>query len=80
MDVSDGVAQLLDVELTVLRGEPVAQPVAVALVVECGRRLPSDALPALDDAPFTISYVGDRVSPRDIGRAVMEGQSIARGI
>jgi hypothetical protein len=80
MEVSDGVAQLLDVELTVLRGEPVAEPVEVALVVECGRRRSSVALPPPEDAPFTVTYVGDRLSPRDISRAVMEGQRTARSI
>ncbi|WP_405414626.1 FAD-dependent oxidoreductase [Pseudonocardia alni] len=61
--VRGGVAELVDVHTGAVTTVP------CAVVVDCGPRLPQDALPALPGC----AVAGDRVAPRTLAEAVREG-------
>lgn len=62
--VRGGVAELVDVHTGAVTTVP------CAAVVDCGPRLPQDALPALPGC----AVAGDRVAPRTLAEAVREGR------
>ncbi len=65
--VRGGVAELVDVHTGAVTTVP------CAAVVDCGPRLPQDALPALPGC----AVAGDRVAPRTLAEAVREGRRAA---
>ncbi|WP_205015776.1 mycofactocin system FadH/OYE family oxidoreductase 2 [Pseudonocardia sp. EV170527-09] len=65
--VRGGVAELVDVHTAAVTTVP------CAAVVDCGPRLPQDALPALPGCHLA----GDRVAPRTLAEAVWEGRRAA---
>lgn len=65
--VRGGVAELVDVHTAAVTTVP------CAAVVDCGPRLPQDALPALPGCHLA----GDRVAPRTLAEAVREGRRAA---
>ncbi|MCM3849409.1 FAD-dependent oxidoreductase [Pseudonocardia sp. DR1-2] len=65
--VRGGVAELVDVHTGAVTTVP------CAAVVDCGPRLPQDALPALPGC----AVAGDRVAPRTLAEAVREGRQAA---
>ncbi|MEJ8280517.1 FAD-dependent oxidoreductase [Pseudonocardia spirodelae] len=65
--VRDGVAELVDVHTAAVTTVP------CAAVVDCGPRLPQDAVAALPGC----RVAGDRVAPRTLAEAVREGRRAA---